>query len=234
MRHLSGVKAIETRYKGYRFRSRTEARWAVFFDALGYSWSYEDEGFSFRDGTHYLPDFDVVCEGGYAFYAEVKGENAGLSLDELRKLMLLGATSHARVLLLDGVPDFRMYASTKEIEFCLMGGFDIKWHVANDDRDKDHPHAPRVMWGLTMLQQGDATWLSEEDVAMVNRWLHESKYNRLGFAMHSHKQRIWGDEHANFWYEGCPELDCALVDAIGYARSARFEHGERPFHTAPW
>lgn len=31
------MKAIETRYKGYRFRSRLEARWAVFFDALGLS-----------------------------------------------------------------------------------------------------------------------------------------------------------------------------------------------------
>jgi hypothetical protein len=28
-----GVKAIETQYNGYRFRSRLEARWAVFFDA---------------------------------------------------------------------------------------------------------------------------------------------------------------------------------------------------------
>jgi hypothetical protein len=26
------AKAIETHYKGYRFRSRLEARWAVFFD----------------------------------------------------------------------------------------------------------------------------------------------------------------------------------------------------------
>ena len=29
------IKAIETVYKGYRFRSRLEARWAVFFDACG-------------------------------------------------------------------------------------------------------------------------------------------------------------------------------------------------------
>jgi hypothetical protein len=26
------IKAIETRYKGYRFRSRLEARWAVRFE----------------------------------------------------------------------------------------------------------------------------------------------------------------------------------------------------------
>ena len=31
-------KAIETKYKGFRFRSRLEARWAVFFDALGIEW----------------------------------------------------------------------------------------------------------------------------------------------------------------------------------------------------
>ena len=29
-----GLKPIDTEYKGYRFRSRLEARWAVFFDAM--------------------------------------------------------------------------------------------------------------------------------------------------------------------------------------------------------
>jgi hypothetical protein len=38
------MKAIETLYRGYRFRSRTEARWAVFFDKLGLRWDYEEEG----------------------------------------------------------------------------------------------------------------------------------------------------------------------------------------------
>ena len=37
------VKPIETVYKGYRFRSRLEARWAVFFDALDIEWYYEPE-----------------------------------------------------------------------------------------------------------------------------------------------------------------------------------------------
>lgn len=39
------IKAIETCYAGCRFRSRLEARWAVFFDALGLEWEYEPEGF---------------------------------------------------------------------------------------------------------------------------------------------------------------------------------------------
>lgn len=50
------AKAIETRYAGHRFRSRLEARWAVFFDTLGVAWQYEPEGFELPSGR-YLPDF---------------------------------------------------------------------------------------------------------------------------------------------------------------------------------
>ena len=49
--------AIETRYRGYRFRSRLEARWAVFFDSLGLDWEYEPEGYDLGDAGWYLPDF---------------------------------------------------------------------------------------------------------------------------------------------------------------------------------
>lgn len=54
---MENMKAIETIYKGYRFRSRLEARWAVFFDAMGIKWEYEPQGFELKDGTWYLPDF---------------------------------------------------------------------------------------------------------------------------------------------------------------------------------
>lgn len=63
------ARAIETTYKGYRFRSRLEARWAVFFDALGVEWEYEPQGFDL-DGIAYLPDF-WLPELGCWF--EVKG-----------------------------------------------------------------------------------------------------------------------------------------------------------------
>lgn len=62
------IKAIETRYKGHRFRSRLEARWAVFFDAAGISWIYEQQGF-IVNGKSYLPDFYLPGFG----YFEVKG-----------------------------------------------------------------------------------------------------------------------------------------------------------------
>ena len=63
------MKAIETRYNGYRFRSRLEARWAIVFDVLGIRYEYEPEGFELEAGP-YLPDFrlpDLKC------WVEVKG-----------------------------------------------------------------------------------------------------------------------------------------------------------------
>lgn len=50
------IKAIRTTYKGIEFRSRTEARWAVFFDELGVRWDYEHEGYELESGW-YVPDF---------------------------------------------------------------------------------------------------------------------------------------------------------------------------------
>ena len=38
-------KAINTEYKGHLFRSRLEAKWAVFFDEIGVRWEYEKEDF---------------------------------------------------------------------------------------------------------------------------------------------------------------------------------------------
>jgi len=50
------MKVIQTRYNGYRFRSRLEARWAVLLDTLGLQWEYEPQGFVLGADA-YLPDF---------------------------------------------------------------------------------------------------------------------------------------------------------------------------------
>ena len=71
------IKAIETRYKGYHFRSRLEARWAVFFDHLGWDWKYEHEGYvigPFGETRAWLPDFEITTPIGQHFYVEVKGD----------------------------------------------------------------------------------------------------------------------------------------------------------------
>jgi len=48
--------AIPTIYRGITFRSRLEARWATFFDAVGADWRYEPQGYE-AGGVAYLPDF---------------------------------------------------------------------------------------------------------------------------------------------------------------------------------
>ena len=83
------MKAIETYYKGYRFRSRLEARWAVFFDACGAGWEYEPEGFVLNDGTCYLPDFLLHSVGGRMrgadLYVEVKGTYTKTDYEKIYK-----------------------------------------------------------------------------------------------------------------------------------------------------
>lgn len=66
-----GPRAIETIYNGYRFRSRLEARWAVFMDAIGVAYQYELEGFKLSSGKLYLPDFYLPTLNTWL---EVKGE----------------------------------------------------------------------------------------------------------------------------------------------------------------
>lgn len=77
------MKAIETIFDGYRFRSRLEARWATFFKALGIEYRYEVEGFDLGE-IRYLPDFwlpTLDC------WIEIKGKEP--TEDEKQKAELL-------------------------------------------------------------------------------------------------------------------------------------------------
>lgn len=92
------LKAIETRYKGYLFRSRTEARWAVFFDMLNLNWEYENEGYELGD-VRYLPDFFIKDTGSFI---EIKGSLPVPS--EMRKLTRLAEESNKMCFLVVGNP----------------------------------------------------------------------------------------------------------------------------------
>jgi len=70
------IKAIETRYGGHRFRSRLEARWAVFLTEAGIPWEYEPEGFQLKAGW-YLPDFRVSLPDNETLWLEIKGVKPG-------------------------------------------------------------------------------------------------------------------------------------------------------------
>jgi hypothetical protein len=74
---VTEFQAIETSYAGCHFRSRLEARWAVFFDHLSIPWEYEAQGYEV-EGRRYLPDFRIDAYGKDRgpVLVEVKGEES--------------------------------------------------------------------------------------------------------------------------------------------------------------
>lgn len=120
------IKAIETTYNGIEFRSRTEARWAVFLDALGVHWDYEPEAFT--DGQlSYLPDFWVQ---EFDAYLEIKPDKP--TKEEMRKAMVLLDTG-AKLIFAIGQPsldDQYIYCDSahKELTFC-------RWSLMEDRRE---------------------------------------------------------------------------------------------------
>jgi len=125
------ITAIETEYKGYRFRSRLEARWAVFFDALGMKWEYEPQGFSLPSGLKYLPDFHIkgVDTNGdkFDFWCEVKGDTNLSQLDR-KKIdefgVYINENPHGScqygLLLLTGIPEPKTYESVGDHFPCFL------------------------------------------------------------------------------------------------------------------
>jgi hypothetical protein len=90
--------AIPTLYNGVRYRSRTEARWAVFFTHLKLSFEWEPEGYDLG-AVRYLPDFLVHSWG---IYVEVKGINP--TPLEMQKARLLCQASGKGVWIVVGQP----------------------------------------------------------------------------------------------------------------------------------
>ena len=98
------IKSIETYYKGYLCRSRTEARWMVAFDKAGIKYDYEPEGFDLGKAGKYLPDFYLP---EFSTYAEVKGRT--FTLEETEKAKELSIQSKKSVLFLEGQPARKGY-----------------------------------------------------------------------------------------------------------------------------
>lgn len=117
------MKAIETEYNGFKFRSRLEARWAVFFDYMGWEYEYEPEGFQLSSGLKYLPDFLLEVdlpnfETKKWFYVEVKPLNKEMTDYELNKIWEFATKED--LLLLEGAPNVnRFYKQVCLLEDCV-------------------------------------------------------------------------------------------------------------------
>jgi hypothetical protein len=69
------TESVQTDYNGIRYRSRREARWAIFLDVAGIRFQYEPRVLAIRGHLRglvyrWLPDFYLA---GPDHYAEVKG-----------------------------------------------------------------------------------------------------------------------------------------------------------------
>jgi len=98
------IASKPTKYNGYHFRSRLEARWAVFFDTMGIQYRYEYEDFILPSGARYLPDFYFPKLGYNGCFGEVKHQ---FTEEETEKCEQLCRLTKRVVLLLEDIPDFK-------------------------------------------------------------------------------------------------------------------------------
>jgi len=115
------IRAIETWHNGRLYRSRTEARWAVFFEALAEPFLYEPEGFvlspledsqqwSAHLDTHedlfYIPDFWLPRAQQYI---EIKPYSETWGFDDVttEKARRLAYHASSQVVIVCGVPRWR-------------------------------------------------------------------------------------------------------------------------------
>lgn len=95
------IQAIQTEYAGHLFRSRLEARWAVFFDSMKIEWRYEAQGYEDGTGARYLPDFHLPALNAWC---EVKGGDEALRRDAPRMTKTLQQGGPVPLILLGEIP----------------------------------------------------------------------------------------------------------------------------------
>jgi len=143
------VEAIETHYKGYKFRSRLEARWAVFFNQMRITFQYEAEGYKLPSGW-YLPDFWLPQ---VKMWAEVKQNE--FNSREYSLAFDLSKLTCFPCLMLVGEPDFKPYKSVS-----VADGIDETGKLIWDDID--------IYYCLvsTYLEEGNFYYFPSEEQAL--------------------------------------------------------------------
>lgn len=215
------IKPIETIYNGYKFRSRLEARWAVFFDAMGIKYEYEPEGIEVDD-ERYLPDFYFP---DYEMYGEVKGDRPGWKVD-IVKMMDIYESAHGTIptIIFGNIPK----------PYTLEG---IYWF-------------PAMHFDTLRNEVRIHSIFISEYGRIVRDWMSPKKQNRYQAERNNYKDVIepllesdgdwtfvdWkrdeeGEKIPTSFIQYPPHL-CEptpqLYEAFSHARQARFEHGETP------
>lgn len=133
------VAPIPTRYKGYRFRSRLEARWAVLFDAMDMRWEYEADGFTLPSGP-YLPDFWLPEIG---VWCEVKPNDDAVVWS---KIYELAEHTTQPVAVLWGTPEAQWYPAIVPPWQEIVDGKEIEWPATEDWIELGASAATKCAW----------------------------------------------------------------------------------------
>ena len=208
------IKAIETVYKGIRFRSRLEARWAVFFDKGRIRWKYETEGFATEDGTKYLPDFYLP---DLDIWVEVKPdtiEGRKEIVEKVARFIQWGGPIKAIIILSD-IPE--------EIQDGGLWHFPVLYWRGN-----------RVTGGWwfffeTGMDQEPGYLSGGVTIEQYYRWYRPFAPERIKARSDLEMQRncrpIIDLEEIDYDFQH--QMNGLVFEAIKAARMARFEHGER-------
>lgn len=248
------IKAIETIYNGYKFRSRLEARWAVFFDALDIEYDYEPEGFYLGKAGWYLPDFRLYEP---SLWIEVKPRFP--TTEEMNKMHALtqGKTENGAILygtpwvtplnewVNDNYPDdWYEYAA-----MIFIGNFPQFYNDTENEFIMGPVRFQSLQEFLTEKQTEGYTfsrpvpdWASDErtirQLITLDKEYFQQQYNKphpkwlFGY---TEKAGLWADTSSGIGlqdYFFCRPNNKTqtkrLAQAYIAARQARFEHGETP------
>ncbi|MFG2372593.1 hypothetical protein ACGFY9_14080 [Streptomyces sp. NPDC048504] len=215
------ITAIETRYAGHRFRSRLEARWAVFLNTLGIAWEYEPQGYENRtfcdcdqplfEGRrncsgkheHYLPDFWLPDT---QTWVEVKGSEAAL---------MEKASLYAEAIDFGG-----FLPHVTDSGYGSSRGLLVLGPIPRDYR----PHTDHPVHSILQHRKGVVrNWATFTAGAGADVWAEGDRASSAPDL----------PDPGEFPFTGIAAMDSRTTDyrlhrAYTAARTARFEHGETP------
>lgn len=238
------VKPIETIYNGYRFRSRLEARWAVFFDRMGIRYEYEPEGFILSHGIQYLPDFYLIDMDAYVEIKSVGALDIKITDDgvefndgreEGRKYCVAVAeiaTEHTFIILEGDPVDALAWKHYGEgMSHVFFMGECIGKYFSKDNPDFKAEGCLTSCRDCKHSIQGchyPLTGFTNKSIIISDAIdaVHFTPVNEKGFdllLLQENSAPIFTNDNkeADEWFKIC-------IGAAFFARQARFEHGEKP------
>lgn len=206
------IKPIETEYNGYKFRSRLEARWAVFFDEARIEYQYEPEGYVFEDGTRYLPDFYLPS---LKAFVEIKRGN----LDETTKEEAEGKCEQLSAEMADKIVII-CYGDPVDMDMRIFCGY---W---------EEMLGRYVPWYDSAIFVEGAKWWKAHCFKDGHIIIQEARdlHHRVSIAVGSPDDNMALEFDPDFLIPRCMITGqrSLLEAARKKARQARFEHGQTP------